>query len=75
MKNAWTLRGAGHAGTLAVYGAMMVGTAMTALACRLWAPAAGWWALAAWIAVVIMLFATIDYHWRKKTNDPSPTSP
>jgi UDP-GlcNAc:undecaprenyl-phosphate/decaprenyl-phosphate GlcNAc-1-phosphate transferase len=60
--------GAGHAGTLAVYASVMVGTAATALACRVRAPVAGWWALAAWIAVVLMLFATIDYHWRKKTN-------
>jgi len=67
--------GAGHGGTLAIYASAMVGTAATALACRLWAPIAGWWALAAWIAVVLMLFATIDYHWRKKTNAPSPTAP
>lgn len=60
--------GAGHAGTLAVYACAMVGTAVTALACRIRAPLAGWWALAAWCAVVLMLFATIDYHWRKKTN-------
>ena len=63
--------GAGHGGTLAVYAAVMVGAAATALACRRWAPAAGWWALAAWFAVVVMLFATIDYHWRKKTNIPA----
>jgi UDP-N-acetylmuramyl pentapeptide phosphotransferase/UDP-N-acetylglucosamine-1-phosphate transferase len=67
--------GAGHGGTLAIYASAMVGTAATAVGCRLWAPAAGWWALAAWIAVVLMLFATIDYHWRKKTNVPSPTPP
>jgi UDP-N-acetylmuramyl pentapeptide phosphotransferase/UDP-N-acetylglucosamine-1-phosphate transferase len=67
--------GAGHGGTLAIYVAAMAGTAATAVGCRSWSPAAGWWALAAWIAVVIMLFATIDYHWRKKTNDPSTTSP
>ena len=58
----------GHAGTLAVYAATMLGTSATALICRERAPAAGWWALAAWTAVVCMLFATIDYHWRKKTN-------
>jgi UDP-N-acetylmuramyl pentapeptide phosphotransferase/UDP-N-acetylglucosamine-1-phosphate transferase len=67
--------GAGHGGTLAIYASAMVGTASTAVGCRLRAPAAGWWALAAWIAVVLMLFATIDYHWRKKTNIPSPTPP
>ena len=60
--------GAGHAGTLAVYAAAMLGTSATALICRERAPAAGWWALAAWTAVVCMLFATIDYHWRKKIN-------
>ena len=47
-----------------------LGTAVTALAC-IDAPAVGWWALAAWTAVVCMLFATIDYHWRKKTNIPA----
>jgi len=67
--------GAGHGGTLAIYASAMVGTAATALGCRVWAPAAGWWALAAWIAVVLMLFATIDYHWRKKTTLASPTPP
>jgi UDP-N-acetylmuramyl pentapeptide phosphotransferase/UDP-N-acetylglucosamine-1-phosphate transferase len=66
--------GAGHAGTLAVYVATMLGTAVTALMCRDHAPAAGWWALAAWTAVVCMLFATIDYHWRKKTNIPAQSS-
>src|SRR5690349_1118102 len=64
--------GAGHAGTLAAYGAAMVGSAATALYCRFQAPVAGWWALAAWIAVVLTLFATIDYHWRKKTNASTP---
>jgi UDP-N-acetylmuramyl pentapeptide phosphotransferase/UDP-N-acetylglucosamine-1-phosphate transferase len=63
--------GAGHAGTLAVYATTMLGAAITAIACRAQAPAAGWWALAAWIAVVLILFATIDYHWRKKTNIPA----
>jgi len=67
--------GAGHSGTLAMYGSAMVGTSATAVGCRLWAPDAGWWALAAWIAVVLMLFAAIDYHWRKKTNMPSTTPP
>ena len=66
--------GAGHGGTLAVYAATMLGTAATALACRRYLPAAGWWALAAWTSVVCMLFATIDYHWRKKTNIPARSS-
>lgn len=64
--------GAGHAGTLAAYALLMLGTAATALALRVRAPADGWWALGAWCAVVLMLFAAIDYHWRKKTNIPNP---
>ena len=67
--------GAGHGGTLAVYVATMLGSAATALVCRSRAPDAGWWALAAWIVVVCMLFATIDYHWRKKTNIPAHLPP
>lgn len=63
--------GAGHRGTLAAYALLMGGTAATALAFRARTPADGWWALAAWAAVVLMLFATIDYHWRKKTNLPA----
>lgn len=57
--------GAGHAGTLAVYAALMAATSVTAIVCLQSAPWAGGWALAAWTAVVLMLFAAIDYHWRK----------
>jgi UDP-N-acetylmuramyl pentapeptide phosphotransferase/UDP-N-acetylglucosamine-1-phosphate transferase len=64
--------GAGHRGTLAVYAALMAGTAITALALRGSAGIAGWWALACWCAIVLMLFAAIDYHWRKKTGIPPP---
>jgi hypothetical protein len=49
----------------------MGGTAASALSCRFRAPTAGWWVLAAWSAVLLMLFSTIDYHWRKKTNVPA----
>lgn len=64
--------GAGHRGTLATYAALMAGTSATSLACLLRAPGAGWWALAAWCGIDAVLFATIDYHWRKKTNVPAP---
>jgi len=57
--------GAGHAGTLAAYAALMIATAATALVCLYAAPDAGSWALAGWSAVVLILFAAIDYHWRK----------
>ncbi len=64
--------GAGHAGTLAVYAAAMAATAAGAVACLLVAPAAGPWALAAACVVVIMLFAAIDYHWRKNATTSAP---
>ncbi|HLX29317.1 MAG TPA: glycosyl transferase [Casimicrobiaceae bacterium] len=66
--------GAGHGGTLAVYAPLMLGTASTAVWCRAWAPRTGWWALAFWCGVVLMLFAAIDYHWRKKTQTVAPIS-
>ncbi len=62
--------GAGHAGTLAIYGALMAGCAGTAIACALMAPHAGPWALAAWCAAHAAIFAAIDYHWRRS---PPPT--
>jgi UDP-N-acetylmuramyl pentapeptide phosphotransferase/UDP-N-acetylglucosamine-1-phosphate transferase len=58
--------GAGHAGTLRVYAALMLGSAATAVACRLFAPAAGGLALVLWLAVVLIVFSRIDYHWRNK---------
>jgi UDP-GlcNAc:undecaprenyl-phosphate/decaprenyl-phosphate GlcNAc-1-phosphate transferase len=57
--------GAGHAGTLAAYGVVMLGSGASAVGCLIAAPAAGPWALAGWCVVVVMLFAAIDYHWRK----------
>ena len=62
--------GAGHAGTLALYGMAALGAAGTALACRGRAPGLGPAALAAWCVVFAALFAAIDYHWRRK---PSAT--
>jgi hypothetical protein len=62
--------GAGHAGTLAVYGALMAGTAGTAVACACLEPAWGGPALVAWCAVCALLFAAIDYHWRNHTRTP-----
>lgn len=58
--------GAGHRGTLAVYTALMLATASTAVACARLYPAWGAYALAAWCAVCLLLFAAIDYHWRRR---------
>ena len=58
--------GAGHRGTLAVYAALMGGTATTAVICASRYPAWGARALAVWCVICLMLFAAIDYHWRRK---------
>ena len=62
--------GAGHRGTLALYAAVTAGAALTALVCRARAPEAGNAALLAWCIGLAVLFAAIDYHWRRK---PSAT--
>lgn len=59
--------GAGHRGTLGVYGAWMMGTASTAVVCLAYAPGVGWLALAAWCGAGALLFLAIDYHWRHHT--------
>jgi len=66
------LLGAGHRGTLAVYAVLMAASAATAIAFRAVPAAAGWWALASSCIVLMILYAAIDYHWRKKTGIPSP---
>ena len=58
--------GAGHGGTLAVWLALMAGTALTAIVCACMAPEWGTAALAAWCVAHAVLFAAIDYHWRMK---------
>jgi len=57
--------GAGHAGTLAAWAALMAGSAGTAVACACLVPQWGAAALAAWCAVHGGVFAAIDYHWRR----------
>ncbi len=55
--------GAGHRGTLLVYGALMAGTGASAvLALATGTPGAG--VLAGWALALGALFAGIDYHWR-----------
>ena len=57
--------GAGHGGTLAVWVALMAGTAVTAVVCVCVAPEWGIAALLAWCVAHAVLFAAIDYHWRR----------
>jgi UDP-N-acetylmuramyl pentapeptide phosphotransferase/UDP-N-acetylglucosamine-1-phosphate transferase len=59
--------GAGHGGTLLFYGVLIAGTSASALFTLATAPAAGWAVLGAWSIAITMLFAAIDYHWRKRT--------
>jgi UDP-N-acetylmuramyl pentapeptide phosphotransferase/UDP-N-acetylglucosamine-1-phosphate transferase len=58
--------GVGHRGTLLCFGALMVGTAVSALCLLLVAPTAGWIVLGVWIAIHAAVFAGIEYHWRKR---------
>jgi len=57
--------GAGHGGTLAAWGALMAGSAGTAVACACLFPSWGPAALGAWCIVHAGAFAAIDYHWRR----------
>lgn len=57
--------GAGHAGTLAIYGALMSGCATAAVWCEIVAPHWGLPVLGAACALHVLLFAAIDYHWRR----------
>jgi hypothetical protein len=43
----------------------MAGTALTAVGCACIAPQWGAAALAAWCVVHALVFAAIDYHWRR----------
>jgi UDP-N-acetylmuramyl pentapeptide phosphotransferase/UDP-N-acetylglucosamine-1-phosphate transferase len=61
--------GAGHRGTLAVYGGLALATAIAAVATLVAAPGAGWAVLAGAALVVAALFAGIDYHWRLRSTD------
>jgi UDP-GlcNAc:undecaprenyl-phosphate/decaprenyl-phosphate GlcNAc-1-phosphate transferase len=57
--------GAGHAGTLLFYGVLIAGTSVSAIFTLATGPAAGWFVLGAWSLAIGVLFAGIDYHWRK----------
>ena len=58
--------GWGHARTLALYAALMLGTAGSALAALAWAPLLGLAALSLWTVVLGSLFAVTEYHWRRR---------
>ena len=62
--------GAGHSGTLSLYAVLMIATSVAALWCLYVAPAWGLIALGLSCVVCFIVFAAIDYHWRRK---PSAT--
>jgi UDP-N-acetylmuramyl pentapeptide phosphotransferase/UDP-N-acetylglucosamine-1-phosphate transferase len=58
--------GAGHGGTLACFGVLMVLTSASALITLALPPAAGWIVTSVWATVHAAIFAGIEYHWRKR---------
>jgi UDP-N-acetylmuramyl pentapeptide phosphotransferase/UDP-N-acetylglucosamine-1-phosphate transferase len=58
--------GWGHGRTLALYGALMVAIAGSSLVVLAWVPAAGIVLLIVWAAVLALVFAAIEYHWRRR---------
>jgi hypothetical protein len=61
--------GFGHGGTLALYGALMVGTAVSGLAAVSRAPQTGWYLLLLWAGLLALLFISVTHQWRAKTGD------
>jgi UDP-GlcNAc:undecaprenyl-phosphate GlcNAc-1-phosphate transferase len=61
--------GSGHLGTLLFYGVLIVGTSASALFTLAVMPGEGWRVLLAWILVIGALFAGIDYHWRRRSQE------
>jgi UDP-GlcNAc:undecaprenyl-phosphate GlcNAc-1-phosphate transferase len=55
--------GFGHRGTLVLYGALMMGTASSALLALVRAPSAGPALLTLWSTVMALLFGAIGYYW------------
>jgi UDP-N-acetylmuramyl pentapeptide phosphotransferase/UDP-N-acetylglucosamine-1-phosphate transferase len=58
--------GWGHGRTLALYAGLMAGGAGSALAALAWAPQLGTPALILWTAMLGVLFALTEYHWRRR---------
>jgi UDP-N-acetylmuramyl pentapeptide phosphotransferase/UDP-N-acetylglucosamine-1-phosphate transferase len=60
--------GWGHPGTLRLYSALMLGCAGSAVGAVVWAPELGPWLTVGWTAILAVLYALIDYHWRRRRN-------
>jgi UDP-N-acetylmuramyl pentapeptide phosphotransferase/UDP-N-acetylglucosamine-1-phosphate transferase len=58
--------GLGHAGTLALYAALMIGATVSALAALARAPQTGWYLLAVWVAVIALLIGSVARYWHNR---------
>jgi UDP-GlcNAc:undecaprenyl-phosphate GlcNAc-1-phosphate transferase len=58
--------GYGHGRTLALYATLMVGCAGSGLAVLVWAPGAGVTLTLVWGAILALVLAAIEYHWRRR---------
>jgi UDP-N-acetylmuramyl pentapeptide phosphotransferase/UDP-N-acetylglucosamine-1-phosphate transferase len=59
--------GLGHRGTLVLYGALMIGGAVTALAALVRAPQTGWYLLLVWASALVLLYGAVAHQWRART--------
>jgi UDP-N-acetylmuramyl pentapeptide phosphotransferase/UDP-N-acetylglucosamine-1-phosphate transferase len=62
--------GAGHRGTLVVFGALIAGTSTSALATLAFAADTGWVVTAAWCVALAALFCAIEYYWQRRIPRP-----
>lgn len=62
--------GAGHSGTLGVFGVLIAGTAGSAAATLALDPGSGWLVTVAWGGVLLALFSGIEYYWQRRIPKP-----
>ena len=58
--------GWGHGRTLVLYALLMFGASGSCVAALAWAPRAGIALVALWGAILALVFAAIEYHWRRR---------
>jgi UDP-N-acetylmuramyl pentapeptide phosphotransferase/UDP-N-acetylglucosamine-1-phosphate transferase len=58
--------GWGHRRTLLLYALLMLGGAGSGVAALVWAPRAGVALVALWGVILALVFAAIEYHWRRR---------
>ena len=58
--------GWGHGRTLALHAVLMTGAAGSAVAALAWSPDSGVVLLIGWAALLVFVYAGIEYHWRRR---------